>query len=185
MIFYSVCSFCKQYKGTPAFYDFTKIRCILRIIPREISFPIWIHLNKSFSVVFSSITIFIAKGRLRALTWNSSQILILYKPAAGDWRQNASSKLTSNDFVQRFPRALGQFSLPEVYFQLMKNELRWLAAVCLRDQEVEKRKWREANSSDTFFSRLFLSLSKNRLIQSISPYAHNCDLCTVRLILLY
>lgn len=136
-------------------------------ITRKISFAIWIHLNKSSSVVFSSITIFIAKGRLCALTWNSSQILILYKPAAGDWRQNASSKLTSNDFVQRFPRALGQFSLPEVYFQLMKNELRWLAAVCLRDQEVEKRKWREANSCDTFLSRLFLSLFKNRLIQGI------------------
>lgn len=83
----------------------------------------------------------------------SSQILILYKPADGDWRQNASSKLTSNDFAQRFPRALGQFFLPEVYFQLMKNELRWPAAVCrcLRDQEVEERKWREANSSVIFF----------------------------------
>jgi len=73
--------------------------------------------------VFSLIPVSIAKGRLCALTTSStSQILILYKPADGDWRQNASSKLTWNDFVQRFLRASDQLSLLEVYFQLMKNE---------------------------------------------------------------
>lgn len=91
---------------------YARIRCIFLehettvAVRMRTSFSVCSH--GSFPPMFSQIPISIAKGRLGALTTSStSQILILYKPADGDWRQNASSKLTWNDFVQRFPRASG------------------------------------------------------------------------------